>query len=382
MNRVALAMLMGDRLKYFGLTFGIAFATLLIVQQLSILVGLASQTGAFIRDTSHADLWVMDPQVRFSQDPHALRDTMVSRVRSVKGVHWALPLYQAFLKARLADGTRTTAILVGIDDATLMGGPPEMIRGALADLRRDKAVIIDHDAAPTKLRYKQRGDGHVDVGHRFDINDNEVEVVGTYRGSRSFFWDPVIYTTYSRAISMAPPERRLLSFVLVKCAPGEDAAEVARRIEETTGLKARTNDDFIGLTSDYILHETGILINFGMAVALGFIVGLLVCGQMLYNFTVDSLRAYGALKAMGATSGRLIAMVFVQVLSVGGIGYGLGLGGACLMGVAMGDSGLGFRMTWHIPVAGAVGILSICLIAALLSLTRVLRLEPAVVFKV
>jgi putative ABC transport system permease protein len=88
MNRIALKMLMGDRLKYFGLIAGIAFATMLIVQQSSILVGFARQTGSFIRDTAQADLWVMDPQVRFSQDAVPVRDTTVQLVRGVSGVEW------------------------------------------------------------------------------------------------------------------------------------------------------------------------------------------------------------------------------------------------------------------------------------------------------
>lgn len=381
MNFVALVMLVGDRLKYIGLLVGVAFAALLITQQASILVGLGSQTGAFIKDTSHADLWVMDPQVRFSQDTQGLSDTTVNRVRGVEGVAWALPLYQGFLKGRLPDGTRITVILAGIDDATLMGGPPEMVQGVLGDLRRSKGVLIDHDAAPAKLGFKQAGSGHLKLGARFDINDHEVEVVGTYRASKSFFWEPVVYTTYSRALQMAPRERRQLGFVLVKVQPGQSVAEVASRIEATTGLVARTNADFMALTSNYILQETGILINFGLAVGLGFVIGVLICGQMLYNFTIDSLRYYGTLKAMGATDLTLIRMVLVQVLTVGVQGYGIGIGAGSFLGKLVGDSGLAFSMPWQIPVLAAVAILLICVVSAVLSLYRVLTLEPAVVFK-
>ena len=86
MNSIALKMLMGDKLKYFGLIAGIAFATMLILQQSSILVGFARQTGAFIRDTAQADLWIMDPQVRFSQDQVPVRSTT-----TVSYTHLTLP---------------------------------------------------------------------------------------------------------------------------------------------------------------------------------------------------------------------------------------------------------------------------------------------------
>jgi len=62
MWRIAYKMLTGDRLKYFGLIAGIAFASLLVAQQASILIGFSHQTGAFIRDTAQADLWLMDSQ--------------------------------------------------------------------------------------------------------------------------------------------------------------------------------------------------------------------------------------------------------------------------------------------------------------------------------
>jgi hypothetical protein len=43
--------------------------------------------------------------------------------------------------------------------------------------------------------------------------------------------------------------------------------------------------------------------------------------------------------------------------------------------------GLAFRMTWHIPAVGAVAVLTCCLAAGLFGMAKVLRLEPAVVFK-
>lgn len=381
MTYVALQMLIGDRLKYLGLVVGIAFATLLIVQQGSILVGLAWQTGAFIRDASQADLWVMDEQVRFSQDALALPDTTLARVRSVEGVDWAVPLYEGFVRARLPDGSRMLMILIGIDDASLIGAPPEMVEGQLSDLRSDRAVFIDADAAGTKMKVKKQGNRPLQVGDSISINDSELRVAGTFRASKSFFWEPTIFTTYSRALAVAPKERKMMAFVMVKAKPGVDRADLSRRIEAATRLKCRSNEEFIAATTNYILMETGILINFGMAVGLGFVIGSLVTGQMLYNFTVDNLRHYGALKAMGATSGVLITMVIVQSLLVGTMGFGIGLGAGTLLGKAVESGGLAFKMPWQIPVLAGASIISICLMSAVLSLYRVLKLEPAVVFK-
>lgn len=381
MISVALQMLMGDRLKYLGLIAGIAFAGMLIVQQASILIGLTDQTGAFIRDTAVADLWVMDDQVRFSQDSLPITDNTLLRVRGLPGVDWAVPMYQGFLKARLPDGTRKVTIVVGIDDATLIGGPPAIVQGSLADLRRDKAILVNEDELDTKFMMKRGGGRGMRVGDTMSINDQDAVIVGTFKGRKSFFWEPVIYTSYTRAMQYAPRERKLMNFVLLKAKPGQDIKELQKRVEAATGLKARTNDEFIGITADYILNETGILVNFGLAVGLGFLVGALVSGQMLYNFTVDNLRYYGTLKAMGASNWRLVGMVMMQSVTVAVLGYGIGLGLGSLLGKVVGDAGLAFMMPWQVPVFGGLAILTCCLLAGLISVRRVLQLEPAVVFR-
>jgi len=228
---------------------------------------------------------------------------------------------------------------------------------------------------------KLGGGRPMQVGDRFSINDQEAVVVGSYRGSPSFFWEPIMYTTYSRALQYAPRERNLLSFVLVKVKPDHDAAAVARAIADKTGLKARGNQEFIRVTADYILGATGILINFGTAVALGLVIGLLVAGQTFFNFTLDNLRHYGALKAMGVGNAQLARMVLLQALCVAVLGYGLGVGTASVAGVFLKQGGLAFALPWQIPAFTAVATLGICATASVLSLWKVFRLEPAVVFK-
>src|SRR5437016_13535236 len=136
MNFVAIKMLVGDRAKYFGIIMGLTFASLLITQQAAIFVGLMSRTYGAITDLGLPDIWVMDPKVQFIDDVKPLQDTQLYRVRGVAGVEWAVPLYKGLLKARLDNGSFQTCNVMGLDDATLIGGPPEMVEGSLADLRR------------------------------------------------------------------------------------------------------------------------------------------------------------------------------------------------------------------------------------------------------
>jgi putative ABC transport system permease protein len=382
---VALKMLIGDRSKYLGIIMGLTFASLLITQQAAIFVGLMTRTYGFITDTGQADIWVMDPKVQFIDDIKPLQDTELFRVRSVEGVEWAVPLYKGLLKARLADGTFQTCIVVGLDDATLIGGPPAMVAGQLADLRRSEAVIVDVVGAEDKLAKPAPTPGQppipLAIGDTLELNDHRAVVVGLASVSRTFQSQPVVYTTYSRATVFAPRERKLLSFVLVKARPGEDHQALAARITRATGLAAYPQETFKRMTVDYFMENTGIPLNFGIAVALGFIVGTAIAGQTFYNFTLENLRHFGALKAMGASDGTLLSMILLQALMVGSIGYGLGVGAASLFGYLLRDTELSFLLPWQLLVISAGAVTVICVLSALISIRKVMRLEPAIVFK-
>ena len=391
MNFVALAMLMGDRAKYFGIIMGLTFASLLITQQASIFVGLMTRTYGFVTDTGLPDIWVMDPKVQFIDDIKPIQDTALLRVRGIEGVRWAMPLYKGLLKARLQNGNFQTCNVIGLDDATLVGGPPEMLQGQLADLRRAEGVIVDIVGASTKLaKIPESPDGKpikgskaepLKIGDTLELNDRRAVVVGICRVSRTFQSQPVVYTTYSRATLFAPRERKLLSFVLVKADEGLDPKVLADRIRKATRLEAMTARDFSWKTVLYFMKYTGIPINFGIAVMLGFLVGTAIAGQTFYNFTLDNLRHFGALKAMGATNSRLLGMILLQGVVVGLIGYGLGVGLASLFGQVTGRTELAFRLVWQtLAISGGAITLIVCF-ASLLSIQRVMRLEPAIVFK-
>src|SRR5260370_12805577 len=60
MNFVALQMLLGDRAKYLGLIFAVAFSTFLMSHQSSIFAGIMRRTTSQIMDVPDANLCLMD----------------------------------------------------------------------------------------------------------------------------------------------------------------------------------------------------------------------------------------------------------------------------------------------------------------------------------
>lgn len=380
MNWLAWKMLTGDRTKYFGIVFGVAFGTLLIAQQSSIFVGLMRRTSSQIIDITSADIWVMDQRQRNVDDIRPMPDARLYRVRGVAGVEWAVRLSKSMVRVKTLNGNFTQGILVGLDEASFTGAPLDMLEGNYLDLRRPDGVILDFDG------YKQLFPGEpVTIGRTLDMNDRRAVVVGICKVTPPFQTFPVIYTRYSQAVQFMPRERNSLSFILAKASPGQDLQLLSQRISQQTGLKAMTWDEFFWMNIGYFMENTGIPVNFGITVTLGFIVGGAIAGQTFYLFTLENLKQFGSLKAMGVTNLRLIGMILFQATVVGVMGYGIGLGFSALFFELMERSGQadlrGMWVPWQVAgiAAGAVGL--IIVIASLLSLRRVLVLEPAMVFK-
>jgi putative ABC transport system permease protein len=377
---IALKMLIGDRAKYFALIFGIAFATLLMSQQVSIFVSLMARTANQVLDVREADVWVMDPRVNYFDEIEALADVDLGRIRSVDGVAWATPYLKTNVVFRTPDGLINQINLVGVDDESLVGAPRTWLEGSIDALREPDAIVLDVQGAD--FIWPDRVSGSY-LGLEGEINDNRVVVRGVADVSPTFQTFPIVYTRYSQALQLTPPTRNKLSYVIVKAEAGVDPGALAERIEAQTGLQALTWVEFAWRSVNYILTRTGIPVNFGITITLAVIVGAAITGQTFYLFVVENLKQFGALKAIGATNSQIAGMVLLQSAVVGALGYGIGVGVAALFFAVTQDvpSLEGFYMRWQVlwGVAGVVAL--IIVVASIGSLLKVFRVDPAIVFR-
>lgn len=395
MLRLALKMLFGDTAKYLMLVAGLTVATFLMAQQTAVFCGLMSWTKSTIKNVP-APIWVVEEKVEQVNETNPLLDTDVARVRSVSSVSWAAPIYSGIQRVRLENGNFKVIQLIGVDANTLAGAPAKMLEGDLMKLRLPHSVVID-DLGVQRLA-KKRGD-KVKIGDMFEINDQEARVVGIADAQTSFTGGPYVWTTYERALQYVPAQRKMLQAVI--CAPREGVSveQAVREIEKETGLRAYTNAEaafdsywqarsgsrtlnFNVSTVWWYVKNTGIPISFGTTVIIGLIVGMAVSCQTFYSFVLENMRHLGALKAMGTSTGTLCLMLIVQALTVGVVGYGIGL--LLTAGFAFGalkNEQPPFYMPEFVPFAVLAVILGICMLAALMGIWRVSRLEPAMVFR-
>ncbi|MEL6498131.1 MAG: FtsX-like permease family protein [Planctomycetota bacterium] len=375
----ALRMLLGDKTKCLGLVFGVALSTLLVCQQVSIFFGLLARASSVVTDVREADIWVMDPSVTTVDAPFALRDTALQRVRGVQGVEWAVPFFRANVQVRTREGTLENAILLGIDDASLIGVPDQFLLGDIEDLAMPDSIAMN----PAGFRLLFPGE-ELDVGRVIELNDRRARIAAIVDASPAFSANLSIYTRYSLATQYTNNGRNALSFVIAKSAGPNQADVITQRIAEQTELKAVTSDQFRLESILYILANTGIPVSFGTVVVLGVFIGIAVVGLTFNQFITENLKQYAALKAIGVRNTRLLLMTLTQALFVGVIGYGLGLFAASQFfnwPSKNVDALQGFYLLPEVAIGVAVLAVVIVFLSTILSMRRVLVVDPATVFR-
>jgi putative ABC transport system permease protein len=381
MGWIALRMLTGDKVKYYGLIFGIAFSTLLIAQQSTLFVNLMLRASAAVWDVTDADIWIMDQRAQTIEATRPLPSTDLYRVRGIPGVAWAVPMLRQGATVRTSGGTLELVSVVGLDDPTLIGLPKRILRGSLNDLAAPDALFID-DVGSRKLFPGLTPDQI--VGQEIELNDQRAVIRGIVDANPSFTSGVLLYTQYSNALNYVPGTRNRMTFILARASAGRDPAQVASEIEAATGLKARSQRDFAVDSIWYVAENTGIPINFGITVLLGFIVGVAIVGLTFSLFIRDNIKQFGALKAIGVTNGKIRGMVALQSAWIGAIGYAIGMGLATMfiiLGSNNSDAFKGFYTPWQILLIVAAAVLLMVFGTGFIALRKVLKTEPAEVFR-
>ncbi len=378
MNLIALKILIGDRAKYIGLIFGIIFATFLMSQQMSLFVGIMSRTFSIVEQIDEVDIWVMDPKVQYIDGIEPIPDINLARVRGVDGVKRATKFFKGNVVAKV-NSMLQMVTLIGPDDVSFIGAPQKMIMGNVADLKKPNAVIIDE----TGYKYIWPNEPF-QINREFEANDQRMNLVGIADTVPAFSSPVLIYSLYSNAINYSGASRNKLSFVLVDVEDGKNAKEVAKNITKRTGLKALTAKEFKFETLKYYMTHTGIAINFGVTVMLGFLVGAAISGQTFYIFINENLRQFAVLKAVGVNNRQILLMVLLQALTVATIGYAIGIGLTSIFFIKVAASTAtfkGFILPWQVVAIVFVAIISIMTIISFFSIRKVVATDPSLVFR-
>lgn len=361
-----------DRTRFLITVVGVTFSVVLIFSQFGIYLGFM-ENASIIIDNTRADLWITSKNSSNFDFPVPFSELKLNKVKATPGVAAADKLILGWANMKRRDGGSENIELVGFNPETGVGGPWRLKEGTIAAIKAGKSVIVDESAFP-KL-------GYLRIGDHVEINEQRVKVVGISDGVRGFTTAPYVFTSYRSAQEIDPFNRDRTVFIVARVAPGYDPKDVVSRLREIRDVDVYTRDSYSLKTRLYWTWETGIGLGFGLTVVMAIVVGVVIVSQTIYSATIEHLREFGTLKAIGATNRDVYVIILKQALINAGLGYVAGLGITLLVVHSSSVTGL-VLIVPPLLMAGVLGLtVAMCVTASMISVRKALRVDPLVVFR-
>jgi len=365
--------LIHDKTRLAVTLVGIVFALVLILVQFGLFLGFLD-TSANVVEKSGADLWISAPGIPHVNGGSPFKESRRWQALAVDGVERADPYALFFVNWKLASGSTEAVQIAGFDLEGRMGGPWNITAGSIEELRGEDTVIVD-ELYGEKL-------GISNLGQSVEINGRRARVVGFTRGIRSFTTTPYIFTSFKNAQNYVPLAQDETVYLLVRLKEGAAAESVrAALAEKLPAMEVTTNEQMWRRTQNYWVFSTGAGVTTLLGAILGLIVGVVVVAQTIYSATVDHIREFGTLKAMGASNSRIYQVILAQAGMSGVMGYSL----AIAIGWFVSRQSDGGNTPIALPAEVAVGIFALallmCMGASVISIRKATTIDPAMVFR-
>jgi putative ABC transport system permease protein len=365
--------LVHDRVRFVVTLTGIVFSVVLMGMQSGLLIGFSNAASGLV-DHSGAQLWMVAKGTQTVDINTPLDESRRFQALAIPGVRSAEPYLVGFTGWMRPDGGTESVSIVGLEEDAQLAGPWNLVDGTRADLRRPGGVIIDRLYAP-KL-------GVTKLGETVEINGRQARVVGFTEGVRTFTQSPYVFTSLRRAQDYLRLADSSIGHVLLTLDADADPARVEQQLEaRIPNVDVFSTAAFAQSSSDYWLYTTGAGVSLVISALLGLVVGIAVVTQTLYASTMDRLPGYGTLKAMGAPNSYLYRIIITQAAMSAAIGYAIGIAivGALVLGTQ--SSTAAPRVPLALALLLAVATLAMCVGAAVLSIRKVMTLDPVEVLR-
>jgi putative ABC transport system permease protein len=312
------------------------------------------------------------PNVDFAQ-PYS--EIALQRVRSVPGVARADNLIVTFMNTALPSGAQETMVVYALEDPNAWGMPWAVLQGRPDDLRRGRYFFLDESA---ESRF-----GPFQVGDFREVQGTRLQVIGITTEARSFTTTPIAFMDYDLAQSLQPDQLRgQTAYTLIRLEPGADLdavrAEIRRRLPFND---VHTGPEWAEMSRRYWVESTGLGLNMVLTIFLGCLVGVVVVALTLYTATMEHLKEFGTVKAIGGSNAD-IYRILAQQAAIAAIG-GFALGTAMAFALRPVLAGVGLRLVipQELIVIVFAGTFALCMAAAMVSFRKVARIDPALVFR-
>lgn len=366
--------LLHDKLRFIITVSGVAFAVTLVFVQVGLFLGLMDNASLTINQID-ADLWVTShntPNVDFA---HTFPETYVKRVRSIPGVGRADNLIVWFMNVSLPTGAVEGTEAYALENFERWNFPQGLAEGNLADLRRGPYFVVDDSA---KKRW-----GAFQVGDYREILGRRLKIIGRTVDAKSFTTTPLVFVDFRLAQSLNPSDLRgNTTYILVKLAPGAGRNAVANEIRKRLPYNdVFTREEFAQRSRSYWIDSTGLGLNMYITVFLGCLVGIVVVAQTLYTSTMEHLKEFGTVKAIGGGNGEIYSILGKQATIAAVAGFLLGAAQSFAIRPLMAKIDLKLIIPNSLFLVVLAGSILLCLGAAMISFRKVASIDPALVFR-
>jgi len=371
---VALRILLYDKIRSIITLMGVVFAVGLIFNQLGTFLGLM-ETSSVIIDHTPGDIWITSKNSKNFDFSQPFPEYLYNSVLSDPGVASAEKLIVAWALIKQKEGGTEQIEIVGFDPDRGVGGPWEMKSGDTKQLTNGNFAIIDESA--------QKRLGNIQVGDYRDVMWRRLRIIGMSSGVKSFTTAPIVFTTYKLAQSLVGyigPDNTV--FVIAKVKEGASLAATAASLKRALkGVDVFTKAEFSYKTRRYWAVETGVGFSFMLTIIISFLVGMLIVGQTIYNSTMEHIKEFGTLKAIGASNFEIYKIIFSQAMINALLGYAVSL--VITMATVRLYDAIGMVLvvrTWVNLLVLALTLV-MCSTAAFVSIRRIKKLDPAILFR-
>ena len=362
-----------DRVRFIITLIGISFSVVLILIQVGVYLGMMYNTASIINNTE-ADIWITARNNRNFDFSMPFPEHRENKAKAVPGVAWVKKLILVWSIMKLEGGGSENVELVGFDPESGIGGPWEMVAGDIKDVKYPRGVIVD-ESSVEKL-------GRLAIGDHREIFNLKVRVVGISRGARRITTAPILFTSYKTAQELNPWIRDQTVFVLVKLAPGADSEAVKNRLKEVMNIEdVYTSEEFAAATRQYWTFSTGMGVAFGFTILMGIVVGAVIVSQTIYGATIEHLREFGTLKALGAENRMVYGVILRQAIISGLLGYLIGVAINFMVARFYSNTGQIIIQPWQLFAADLAITLTTCVAASLISVRKAMQIDPMEVFR-
>lgn len=372
MLKTAFRFILYDKPKSIGALAGIIISVFLIGQQSGIFIFLVDGMADLVTNNS-GYIWVVDDKTTNVNALTQLDTRIGNEIESINGVAHAYPIIVTAGAARFENGKSAGVMLIGVETSYYAGGPWNLAVGKKEDMLKDGAIITDY--------FDSENLGGIKLGQYFEINGKKVFNAAYTKGIRPFE-GMYTFTTIERARYLANIPTSKASAFLVKVNNNEDETKIISEINSRIpGVRAWNSHEFAKSTVYHILGVSGIALSFGTLIVFALIAGFVVIGLTLYSAAIDRIKDYGTLKAIGATNGYIRRLIINQAMIIAQVGFTIGMFFVEGFKNGIAEEGTYFDYPLWLRFAFFASTMLIALLGSLFAIHRIIKLEPAQVFR-